>query len=165
MKNNANAIVTTATAIANILWDQTQAVYSLADQIASLFEATSRDIKKAGEAVGLAWSQISGEIEGGLPSRLLVEACHATSLTKEETRLFIKSTGLVTKQRTHVLTSAVFDGVSAREAKGEKGKGKGKGGKVNPGLTVADLVKAIEGMTLSAKDAEAIVRAVQAKLA
>jgi hypothetical protein len=162
MKNKANAIVTSATAIANSLWERTQAVYTLADQIACLFEATSRDIAQAGEAVGFAWSQISGEIEGGLPSRLLVEACHQTSLTKEETRLFIKSTGLVSKQRAHVLTSAVFDDVSAREAKGGKGK---KDKAVNPGLTVADVVKAIEGMTLSAKDAEAIVRAVQAQLA
>jgi hypothetical protein len=166
-KNNA-IVAATASAIANALWAQVTASFELSKLIASLFEATSRDIKQAGEAVGLEWNQIGGEIEGGLPTRLLVEACHQTSLTKEETRLFIKATGLVSKQRAHVLTSAVFDGISAGEAKG-KGKGKGEKGKgkeaVNPPLTAADVVKAIQSMTLTAADAEAIVRAVQAKLA
>lgn len=164
MKYNATTVTATATAIATSLWNQYQAVHSLADQIASLFDATSRDIKKAGEAVGLAWAEISGEIEGGLPSRLLVEACHATSLTKEETRFFIKATGLVSKQRAHVLTSAVYDGVSNSKA-GAHGKGKGKDKAVNTLLTVDQIVKAIGGLTLTEKDAEAIVRAVQAKLA
>ena len=164
MSTKQNAIVSaTATAIANSLWEQATASFELSKLIASLFEATARDIAKAGEAVGFAWNQIGGEIEGGLPTRLLVEACHQTSLTKEETRLFIKATGLVSKQRAHVLCTSVFDGVSAEAA---KGKGKGKKDKaVNSRLTVADVVKAIEGMTLTAKDAEAIVRAVQAKLA
>jgi len=166
-QNAQNAIVSaTATAIANSLWEQAVASLELSKLIASLFEATSRDIAKAGEAVGFAWNEIGGEIESGLPTRLLVEACHQTSLTKEETRLFVKATGLVSKQRAHVLTSAVFDGISAEEAKGKgKGKGKGKDKAVNPRLTTADIVKAIEAMTLTAADAEAIVRAVQAKLA
>lgn len=166
MSTKTNAIVTAANAIATSLWEQVTASYELSKLIASLFEATSRDIKQAGEAVGLEWNQIGGEVEGGLPTRLLVEACHQTSLTKEETRLFIKATGLVSKQRAHVLTAAVYDGVSANEAKGEKGKGKGKDKEaVNPRLTTADIVKAIESMTITAADAEAIVRAVQAKLA
>lgn len=161
MKNNNATVSATATAIANALWEQATASFELSKLIASLFEATSRDIKQAGEAVGLEWNQIGGEIEVGLPTRLLVEACHQTSLTKEETRLFIKATGLVSKQRAHVLTTAVFDDVSA-----EKAKGKGKKDKaVNPRLTAADIVKAIQAMTLTAADAEAIVRAVQAKLA
>ncbi len=165
MSTKQNAIATAATAIANSLWEQATASLELSKLIASLFEATSRDIKQAGEAVGLEWNKIGGEIEVGLPTRLLVEACHQTSLTKEETRLFIKATGLVSKQRAHVLTTAVFDDVSAGEAKG-KGKGKGKKDKaVNPRLTAADIVKAIQAMTLTAADAEAIVRAVQAKLA
>lgn len=155
----------TATAIAKSLWDSYEASIGLSQLIADLFDATSRDIKQAGEAVGLAWNEIGGEVEGGLPTRLLVEACHHTNLTKEETRLFIKATGLVSKQRAHVLTAAVYDGVSANEAKGEKGKGKGKDKAVNPQLTVDQIVKAISGLTLTAKDAEAIVRAVQAKLA
>ena len=167
MSTNTNAatVSATATAIATSLWEQVTASYELSKLIASLFEATSRDIKQAGEAVGLAWNEIGGEIEGGLPTRLLVEACHQTSLTKEETRLFIKATGLVSKQRAHVLTSAVFDGISAEEAKG-KGKGKGKGKEaVNPRLTINDIVKAIESMTLTVEDAAAIVGAVKAKLA
>ena len=163
MSTKNNTVTATATAIANTLWASYEANVALSEQIVTLLKATSRDIVKAGEAVGLAWNQIGGAVEGGLPTRLLVEACANTRLTKEETRLFIKATGLVSKQRAHVLTAAVFDGVSAEEAK--KGKGKGKKDKaVNPRLTVADVVKAIEGMTLTAKDAEAIVRAVQASL-
>jgi len=164
MSTNNTAVTATASAIATSLWDQATASIELSKLVASLFEATSRDLKQAGEAVGLAWNQIGGEVEGGLPTRLLVEACFNTSLTKEETRLFIKATGLVSKQRGHVLTAAVFDGVSAGEAKG-KGKNKGKDKTVNPQLTAADIVKAIAAMTLTAADAEAIVRAVQAKLA
>ena len=161
-KNNAaTAIVTTASAIAKSLWDQTVATVELSKLIASLFEATSRDLTKAGEAVGLAWNEIGGEIEGGLPTRFLVEACHNTSLTKEETRLFIKATGLVSKQRAHVLTAAVFDGASNADVKGKGKKDKA----VNTVLTVDQIVQAIGGLTLTAKDAEAIVRAVQAKLA
>ena len=159
--NNTATVSATATAIANALWAQATASLELSKLIASLFEATSRDLTKAGEAVGLAWNQIGGEVEGGLPTRYLVEACHNTSLTKEETRLFVKATGLVSKQRAHVLTSAVFDGISAEKAKGGSKKDKA----VNPQLTTADIVKAIQAMTLTAADAEAIVRAVQAKLA
>jgi hypothetical protein len=162
MSTKQNATVSaTATAIANSLWEQATASVELSKLIASLFEATSRDIAKAGEAVGLAWNEIGGEIEGGLPTRLLVEACHNTSLTKEETRLFIKATGLVSKQRAHVLTAAVFDGVSASEVKRKDKKDKA----VNPPLTVDQIVQAIGEVTLTAADAEAIVRAVQAKLA
>ena len=161
-KNNTATVSATASAIATSLWEQATASIELSKLIASLFEATSRNLKQAGEAVGLAWNEIGGELEGGLPTRYLVEACHNTSLTKEETRLFIKATGLVSKQRAHVLTAAVFDGVSAEVA---KGKGKGKDKAVNPQLTVDQIVKAIAAMTLTAADAEAIVKAIQAKLA
>ena len=159
-KNNT-AIVTTATAIANTLWASYEANVALSEQIVTLLKATSRDIVKAGEAVGLAWNQIGGAVEGGLPTRLLVEACANTRLTKEETRCFIKATGLVSKQRAHVLTAAVFDGASNADVKGKGKKDKA----VNTVLTVDQIVQAIGGLTLTAKDAEAIVRAVQAKLA
>jgi hypothetical protein len=161
-KNNAATVSATATAIANTLWASYEANVALSEQIVTLLNATSRDLLEAGEAIGLAWNEIGGEIEGGLPTRLLVEACANTKLTKEETRALIKATGLVSKQRAHVLTAAVYDGASNADV---KGKGKGKGKAVNTVLTVDQIVKAIATMTLTAADAEAIVKAIQAKLA
>lgn len=164
MKANAN-VSTIATTIANTLWASYEASVTLSEQIVTLLKATSRDLAQAGEAIGLAWNEIGGEIEGGLPTRLLVEACANTKLTKEETRALIKATGLVSKQRAHVLASAVYDGVSNAKA-GAHGKGKGKGEKVNTLLTIDQIVAAIEAhASVSKSDAARIALALQAKLA
>jgi hypothetical protein len=169
MKNNNATVTATATAIANALWASYEANIALSEQIVTLLQATSRDIVKAGQAVGLAWNEIGGAVEDGLPTRLLVEACANTKLTKEETRAFIKATGLVSKQRAHVLTTAVYDGVSAEEAKG-KGKGKGKDkdkgkGKVNPRLTAEQILEAMSKVTWTKKQIEEGVLKFQAMLA
>lgn len=153
-------VFTIANSIAITLWANYEQSIALAAQIVDLLKATKKDLVKAGEAVGAAWNEIGGETESGIPTRLLVESCWQASLTKEETRLFIKATGLVSKQRASILTSSVFDGVSAREAKG------GKKEKVNPGLTIDQIVNAIESLeSLPAADAARIAKAIQAKLA
>lgn len=171
MSTKTNTTVSaTATAIANTLWASYEANVALSEQIVTLLKATSRDLAQAGEAIGLAWNEIGGEVEGGIPTRLLVEACANTKLTKEETRALIKATGLVSKQRTHVLTAAVYDGVSNAKA-GAHGKGKGKGkdkGKdkaVNRVLTAEDILAALDHVTFTGEQIETAVLKFQAKLA
>jgi hypothetical protein len=174
-KNN-NAIVTTASAIANLLWQQVEATFNMATLIAKLHEDCGRDMDKAGEALGLEWAKIGGEVGVDRPVRLILESCLNIDWSDVQARAFIraagfvrpkdvaaeKGDGMIAKQRLAVLSSSVYGGISTAEAKGEKDKNKGK---VNPRLTTADIVKAIESMTITAADAEAIVRAVQAKLA
>jgi len=163
MNTKTNTTVSaTATAIANTLWASYEANVALSEQIVTLLKATSRDLAQAGHAIGLAWNEIGGEIEGGLPTRLLVEACANTKLTKEETRALIKATGLVSKQRTHVLTAAVYDGVSNAKA-GAHGKGKDKKA-VNRVLTAEQILAALDHVTFTGEQIETAVLKFQAML-
>jgi hypothetical protein len=177
-KNNATTVSATATAIANILWQQVEATYDMAALIVKLHEACGRDVDKAGKALGLEWHKIGAQAGADRPVRLILESCLNIDWTDTQARSFIraagfvrpnnvaaeKGDGMIAKQRLAVLGSAVYGGVSTMEAKGEKGKDK-KDKAVNPRLTGAQIVKAIESATLTNAEAEAIVRAVQAKLA
>jgi len=174
-KNN-NAIVTTASAIANLLWQQVEATFNMATLIAKLHEDCGRDMDKAGEALGLEWAKIGGEVGVDRPVRLILESCLNIDWSDVQARAFIraagfvrpkdvaaeKGDGMIAKQRLAVLSSSVYGGISTAEAKGEKDKNKGK---VNPRLTAEQILDAMDQVTWTKKQIEAAVLKFQAMLA
>jgi hypothetical protein len=128
MSNNNN---NTANAIANLLWEgSVEIVHKIADLIADLSVECKQDPKKMGLAIGNEWYQIGGEVEGGKPARLLLEACQEAKMDKKNTYALMNASEIVTKQRVSQLYAVVVEGDKSKNkgSKDKDSKGKSQGG-------------------------------------
>ena len=161
MSNNNN---NTANAIANLLWEgSVEIVHKIADLIADLSVECKQDPKKMGLAIGNEWYQVGGEVEGGKPARLLLEACQEAKMDKKNTYALMNASEIVTKQRVSQLYAVVVDGDKSKN-KGSKDKpskeGVGQGGldKAPSFAAILDAIKALPSITqIEAETAAALL--------
>ena len=128
--NNNNTTIALATSISSLMWEgSVEIVHNLAELIYQLAEETKHDPSKMGLAVGNAWYQICGEVEGGKPARLLIEACHEAKMDKKSICAFMKAAEIVSKQRVHQLYAVVVNGDKSANKNNKDRKAKdGQGG-------------------------------------
>jgi hypothetical protein len=110
MKAQTSNVSTSATSAANALWACVSSSHDLTLSIASLCQAAGENYKAAGEAFGLAWSEIGGGVSDSQATRHLVEACFATTMERKSASKFLNGVGLVSKQRIYQLLCVVYDG-------------------------------------------------------
>jgi len=162
MKTNNTSVTSAATSAATILWTCVESSHNLALAIATLCQSSGEKYKEAGQALALAWSEISGEVNDSQATRHLVEACFQTSMERKSASKFLNGVGLVSKQRIAQLLSVVYDGDKTKNNgnKSEKsGEGKSQDGLDKSGFTFEQILAAIKSLPSITKEQAQIAAA------
>jgi hypothetical protein len=162
MKTNNTSVTSAATSAATVLWTCVEGSHNLTLAIATLCQASGEKYKEAGQALGLAWSEIGGGVSDSQATRHLVEACFATTMDRKSASKFLNGVGLVTKQRIAQLLGVVFDGDATKNRgnKAEKGGAeKSQDGLDKSGFTFEQILAAIKSLPSITKEQAQIAAA------
>lgn len=168
MTTNNNAI-TSASAIADLLFEGATVTHKIAVEITSLLNSNGQDNKKAGKAIGDAWQVIGGDVEAGQPVRLLIEACALIKdMTRKDTSKLVNAADIVSRQRVSQLIAVIFDGDksknSGNKAAKEKAEGKSKEGLDK--MTFDQILAALKALTsITQQQAEVAASLLASKIA
>lgn len=172
MTTNNNAI-TSASAIADLLFEGATVTHRIAVEITSLLNSNGQDNKKAGKAIGDAWQVIGGDVETSQPVRLLIEACALIKdMTRKDTSKLVNAADIVSRQRVSQLIAVIFDGDTSKnkgkaaKEKAEKGEGEGKSQDGLDKLSFTQILAALKALpSITQEQAEIAATILASKIA
>lgn len=155
MTTNNNAIVTSASTVANLLFDGSTVACSIAAELAIMMNNHGNDYKAIGKAIGEEWQKIGGDVETSHPVRLLIEACtYVKGMTRKETSKVVNAADIVSRQRVSQLIAVIFDGDKSKNSgnkaakeKADKAKGEGKSQDGLDKMTFDQILAALKSLT------------------